>query len=212
MTLVRSCSVSLFALLLLSWGVGCDSGNGDKDGEQDVCANGACATVDVEASVDAPVGADASPDVSQPAEEILLSDTAVADPDVEPVAEITAVEDVPPVSTDIVIPMAVLSTTAKFFTHQWHNVTIKYFGVLDADGGVHMAFDACDVCYGAKKGYSQQGDLMVCNNCGNKFAITGIGTENKGGGCWPGFLEVTLTETDEIIDPAVLEAGSWYFE
>jgi hypothetical protein len=194
---------------VLTLGVGCDSGDGNKDGEQDACANGACATEDVAAAIEA-VETPAE-DVNRP-EEVAAEDAAEAAPDVQAIEEISAPEEIQPVSNDIIIPIADLSTTAKYFTHEWHNVTISYFGVLDEDGGVHMAFDACDVCYGAKKGYSQQGNLMVCNNCGNKFEITGIGTTNKGGGCWPGYLEVTLTETDVVIDPAVLEAGSWYFE
>lgn len=214
MSTFRNWAISLFASLLLSGALGCDSGKGDNDSEQDACANGACTTTDVEATLDTAVGGDTTPvpDSTQPTEEVQFEDTTIPEPDIAPVEEIVALEDTPPVSTDIIIPIADLSTTAKFFTHEWHNVTISYFGVLDANGGVHMAFDACDVCYGAKKGYSQDGDLMVCNNCGNKFSISGIGTENKGGGCWPGFLEVTVTDTDVVIDPEVLEAGSWYFE
>ncbi len=208
---VRSCSISLFALLVLSLGVGCDSGDGDKDGEKDACANGVCATEDVAASVD--VADPPAEDVSQPEEDVAAAvDTAEPTPDVQIVEEIQLPEDVQPISNDIIIPYTELSTTAKFFEYEGDKATVSYFGVLDAQGGVHLAFDACDVCYGAKLGYSQQGDLMVCNNCGNKFPITGIGTTNKGGGCWPGYLEVTLTETEVIIDPEVLEAGSWYFE
>ncbi len=206
----RSCSISLIFLLVLSLGVGCESGEGDKDGEQDACANGACAAADVIAAVDVPESP--AEDVTEPEEVVAVVDTVEPTPDVQVVEEIEVPEDIQPISNDIIIPIAELSTTAKFFTYEWHDTVISYFAVLDEDGGVHFAFDACDVCYGAKMGYSQEGNLMVCNNCGNKFAITGIGTTNRGGGCWPGYLEVTLTETEVIIDPAVLEAGSWYFE
>lgn len=200
------CSISLFALLVFSLGVGCDSGDGNKDGDEDACANGTCMTADASAGIDAVGAPETADDVQLPEEDLTVPDVAV----VEEIA--IPEEDIQPISDDIIIPIADLSTTAKFFTHEWHNVVISYFAVLDFDGGVHIAFDACDVCYGAKKGYSQLGDLMVCNNCGNKFSISGIGTENKGGGCWPGYLEVTITETDVIVERAVLEAGAWYFE
>ena len=36
---------------------------------------------------------------------------------------------------------------------------------------------------------------MVCNNCGNKYPIDGLGTENKNpGGCWPGYLPSTVSD------------------
>jgi hypothetical protein len=111
----------------------------------------------------------------------------------------------------IVIPLASLTPTATFFTYEALTTTVRYFAVLDGTNAPHVAFDACDVCYGAKKGYQQVGTEMVCNNCGNSFEITGIGTENVGGGCWPGYLEVALTATDILIEPETLEAGSWYF-
>jgi len=55
--------------------------------------------------------------------------------------------------------------------------------VKDKFGTVHVAFDACDVCYEAKKGYKQNGDVMLCLNCGKTFSITSIGIDNTVGGC-----------------------------
>ena len=43
--------------------------------------------------------------------------------------------------------------------------------------------DACNACYHAKLGYHQNGDLMVCNNCGMAFKSTDI--EKVAGGCNP---------------------------
>ena len=75
-----------------------------------------------------------------------------------------------------------------------------------------MAIDACDVCHAALKGYSQDGEWMVCNNCGQRFHVDGIGEENQDGGCNPGFIMVEITEDYVLIEPEVLEASSWYFE
>jgi hypothetical protein len=112
----------------------------------------------------------------------------------------------------IVIPLSTVSTTATFHAYEAINATVAFFAVLGGDAAPHVAFDACDVCYGAKLGYSQDGTEMVCNNCGNRFAIDGIGTSNQGGGCWPGYLPIAVDATDIIIEPEMLEAGSWYFE
>jgi uncharacterized membrane protein len=68
------------------------------------------------------------------------------------------------------------------------------------------------VCYPEKKGYRQEGNYMVCNNCGLKFAINGIGTENKvSGGCWPGYLPSKIEGQYIIIEKESLENGKWRF-
>ena len=90
-------------------------------------------------------------------------------------------------------------------------VSIRYFAVKDAQGNVHVAFDACDVCYEAKKGYKQDGDVMQCLNCGKTFSITSIGTENTAGGCWPSFLPMNVDGNDVVIKITDLEAKSYMF-
>ncbi len=113
----------------------------------------------------------------------------------------------------IYIPLADLSTSAKYYEYQaMKSVVVKYFAVLDNNNKPHVAFDACDLCYPKKKGYDQVGDEMKCNNCGKVFKIEGIGTENIGGGCWPGHIPIVVGDTDIAIEPEDLEAGSYYFE
>ena len=81
----------------------------------------------------------------------------------------------------------------------------------DKQGNVHVAFDACDVCYEAKKGYRQNGDVMHCINCGKEFSITSIGVENTVGGCWPSFLPMNSDGNDVVIKIADLESKSYMF-
>ena len=60
---------------------------------------------------------------------------------------------------------------ARFYSYPAGNgVTIKYFIVKSSDGVIRAAFDACDVCWRAGRGYEQKGDFMVCKNCGRRFA------------------------------------------
>jgi len=56
--------------------------------------------------------------------------------------------------------------------------------VKGSDEKIHLAIDACDVCYESKLGYKQTGNVMTCNNCGQTFPINSIGTENLKGGSW----------------------------
>ena len=89
---------------------------------------------------------------------------------------------------------------------------IQFFAVKASDGSIKTAFDACDVCYGSKKGYRQEGNQMVCNNCGNKYPIDGIGTKNKaGGGCWPGYLPNEIQGNSLVIKNSDLKAGKYRF-
>ncbi|MBW2275875.1 MAG: DUF2318 domain-containing protein [Deltaproteobacteria bacterium] len=115
----------------------------------------------------------------------------------------------------VVIPLSDITTTAQFYTWETTinpSTTVHYFAVLGSDGDPHVAFDACDVCFADKMGYSQVDEEMQCNKCGNLYAINGIGTENTGTGCWPGYLSITITETDVIIQPDDLNGGDWYWQ
>jgi len=97
------------------------------------------------------------------------------------------------------IPLSEITNEAKWYEYDLDGKTIKFFAVRAEDGSIKTAFDACDVCYYSGKGYSQEGDYMVCNNCGNKYPISGIGTENKiSGGCWPGYL-LHIAEGDNVL-------------
>ena len=113
--------------------------------------------------------------------------------------------------TEVRIPIFDISTTAKFYSYDTSGVTIRYFAVKDKQGAVHVAFDACDVCYEAKKGYKQDGDVMQCLNCGKMFSITSIGTENTVDGCWPSFLSMNIDGTNVVIKIADLEVKSYMF-
>ena len=68
---------------------------------------------------------------------------------------------------------------------------------------------ACDVCGGY--GYTQQGNDIACKKCGKVFSIDGLGTKNKGYGCWPSFLSHTVDNENIIINIKDLEAGSFRF-
>jgi len=113
--------------------------------------------------------------------------------------------------TEVRIPISDISTTAKFYSYDSNGVSVRYFAVKDKQGTVHVAFDACDVCYEAKKGYRQNGDVMHCINCGKEFAISSIGVENTAGGCWPSFLPMDSDGNDVVIKIADLESKSYMF-
>lgn len=86
---------------------------------------------------------------------------------------------------------------------------IKFFVVKSVDGVMRAAFDACDVCYRELKGYRQQGDFMVCNNCEQQFR-TDLVNEVKGG-CNPAPLARRIEGGQLAIAQADILKGGWYF-
>ena len=47
---------------------------------------------------------------------------------------------------------------------------MEVLAAKDADGTVRTAFNTCQVCHGSRKAYFvEQGDEVVCQNCGNAF-------------------------------------------
>lgn len=98
---------------------------------------------------------------------------------------------------------------ARHFEHIDGNFTIKFFILKSSDGIIRAAFDACDVCWPAGKGYYQEGDNMVCRNCGRRFASVLV-NEVKGG-CNPAPLKRTLQDGKLIIQIKDILEGKQYF-
>jgi uncharacterized membrane protein len=124
---------------------------------------------------------------------------------------VTAGKADPTASTDIRIPLSDLSSgKAKFFDYTLAgNKSVRFFAIKSADGAYRAAMDACDTCYHAKKGYHQEGDEMVCNNCGLKFHSTLI--NEVSGGCNPVGLPRTIEGDHLVIKAGELETRSKYF-
>jgi len=104
----------------------------------------------------------------------------------------------------IKIPLSNIGEQAQWFSYD----NAKYFVVKAKDGSIKTAFDACDICYRSRKGYRQEGNDMVCNNCGNHYPISGLGTANLGGGCWPGYLRNSIQGDYLIINKIDLDNGA----
>ncbi len=86
---------------------------------------------------------------------------------------------------------------------------LYYFALKSQDGAYRAALDACDVCYRTNRGYRQEGDLMVCNNCGQTFPSNRIG-EIKGG-CNPHPLARGIEGQYLVIKRADIVAGKEHF-
>jgi len=111
---------------------------------------------------------------------------------------------------DLTIPLNEVSDgKAHYYAIDLDGKEIRFFVVRSKDGIIRAAFDACDVCYKSKKGYSQQGDFMVCNNCGMRFHSTRINVVK--GGCNPSPLQRRTEGENLIISLDAARSGAIYF-
>ena len=99
----------------------------------------------------------------------------------------------------LAIPIADLSQTASFYNADLDGTEIELVALKDSKGNLRTAFNACQVCYSSGKGYYvQDGNYLVCQNCGNSFTIDQVGIASGGCNPWP-ILDSDRTVTDDEI-------------
>jgi uncharacterized membrane protein len=86
--------------------------------------------------------------------------------------------------SDLKITKSEITETAKFIPYDAGGVNMELVAVKAPDGTIRTAFNTCQVCYDSGKGYyKQEGDELVCQNCGNRFKISQV--EKQKNGCNP---------------------------
>jgi hypothetical protein len=98
---------------------------------------------------------------------------------------------------------------AHHYTFMHEGRPIEFFVLKSRDGVVRAAFNACDVCFAAKEGYYQDGDHMVCANCGSRFPADQINVVR--GGCNPSPLDRTVEGDTLVIQVQDILQGLDYF-
>jgi uncharacterized membrane protein len=77
-----------------------------------------------------------------------------------------------------------VSERASFYPVDIEGTRLEVIAVKAPDGTIRTAFNTCQVCYASGRGYyQQQGNLLVCQNCGNRFRMSQV--EVRAGGCNP---------------------------
>lgn len=99
----------------------------------------------------------------------------------------------------LVIPLDEVSATARFYPVTVDGTEMEILAVRDSAGNVRTAFNTCQICYGSGRGYYvQDGDVLVCQNCGNRFTVDQMEIESGGCNPWPIFPE-DKTVTDDAV-------------
>ncbi|WP_243456493.1 DUF2318 domain-containing protein [Mobilitalea sibirica] len=97
--------------------------------------------------------------------------------------------------SDIIIPISSVSETATYYPAEINGTQLEVIAVKAPDGTIRTAFNTCQVCYSSGRGYYiQEDDVLVCQNCGNRFAMDDV--EVTRGGCNP----VPITTDYKTVD------------
>lgn len=99
---------------------------------------------------------------------------------------------------------------ARFYRFEGDLGPIDFFLVRSQDGVIRTAFDTCDVCYRERKGYRQEGNDMVCNNCNQHFRTDLVNVVK--GGCNPAPLQREQVGETVVITANDIEHGIGYFK
>jgi uncharacterized membrane protein len=114
---------------------------------------------------------------------------------------------------DLVITVSEVTQNAVFYPVDIGGTRLEVLAVRAPDGTIRTAFNTCQVCYSSGRGfYKQQGTVLVCQNCGNRFRMSQV--EARSGGCNPVPIfpaNKTVTETTITIHKDFLNEAKAIF-
>jgi uncharacterized membrane protein len=107
--------------------------------------------------------------------------------------------------SDLIIKTSDISETARFYPVEIEGTELEVLAVKAPDGTIRTAFNTCQVCYSSGRGYYvQEGDVLVCQNCGNRFKMSEV--EVTKGGCNP----VPITSSGKTVSDAEIVISADY--
>jgi uncharacterized membrane protein len=117
---------------------------------------------------------------------------------------------------DLVIRLEEVTENAVFYPVDIEGTRLEVLAVKAPDGSIRTAFNTCQVCYASGRGfYKQQGTVLVCQNCGNRFRMSQV--EVRSGGCNPipifrdykTVTDTTITISKEFLKEARAIFARW---
>jgi len=98
------------------------------------------------------------------------------------------------------IPLSELTDSSlHFYTAEVNGTVIRFLVIHQTNGDYVTALDACQIC--GRKGYRQEGQNIICRNCGASIYVPSIGDH---GGCNPIPVKSSLAGGEVIVDLSAL--------
>lgn len=103
------------------------------------------------------------------------------------------------------IPLSELTDSSlHVYEVEVNNTVVRFLVIHKRNGGYGTALDGCQICGWA--GYRQEGQNVICRNCGASIYIPSIGDR---GGCNPVGVKSNVEEGEVVVDlSALAEAAS----
>ncbi|HXQ25149.1 MAG TPA: Fe-S-containing protein [Candidatus Acidoferrales bacterium] len=98
------------------------------------------------------------------------------------------------------IPLSDLTDSSlHFYTADVNNTVIRFLVIHKTTGDYAVALDACQIC--GRAGYRQEGQNVICRNCGASIYAPSIGNQ---GGCNPIPVKSSIAGGEVIVDLSAL--------
>jgi high-affinity iron transporter len=98
------------------------------------------------------------------------------------------------------IPLSELTDSSlHFYTADVNGTVIRFLVIHQTNGDYATALDACQIC--GRAGYRQEGQNIICRNCGASIYVPSIGDH---GGCNPIPVKSSVAEGEVIVDLTAL--------
>ncbi len=94
-------------------------------------------------------------------------------------------------------------SSLHFYTADVNGTVIRFLVVHQTNGNYSVALDACQIC--GRAGYRQEGQNVICRNCGATIYIPSIGDR---GGCNPIPVKSNVAGGEVIVDLSALVDAS----
>ncbi|MBQ3703853.1 MAG: DUF2318 domain-containing protein [Oscillospiraceae bacterium] len=110
----------------------------------------------------------------------------------------------------LTIPQASVTRTASFYLVNVDGTEMEVLAIRTESGEIRTAFNTCQTCYDSGKGYyAAEGEELVCQNCGFRFAADRVGAAGDGG-CnpWPIPASKRIETEDSILTPYAVLADA----
>jgi high-affinity iron transporter len=98
------------------------------------------------------------------------------------------------------IPLSELTDSSlHFYTAEVDGTDIRFMVIHQTNGNYMTALDACQIC--GRKGYRQEGQNIICKNCGAEIYVPSIGER---GGCNPVPVKSNIVGGEVVVDLSAL--------
>jgi len=107
-------------------------------------------------------------------------------------------------NNEVFIPLSDLTDSSlHFYTAEVNGTDVRFMVIHQTNGNYATALDACQIC--GRAGYRQEGQNIICRNCGASIYVPSIGDR---GGCNPIPVKSNVANGEVVVDLSALSSAT----